>query len=386
MARSRRPSIRRSVAVAVGTGVAAAAVRALARPRGPAGKRSGSGPHRLMDWDAVRRAARARTGERGRLDAERAARLAATYDAYAAELAPAMAQVCGSLPEPFPPFRVLDRRGFIDANLEIVRRLVEPVERLRASLPESALGALGRRLTSRYVGELLGIMSQRVLGQFDPVLTLPEPAVTERPPRALYLVEPNVESFERDHGVPGEALRRWLILHEATHAWQFEAHPWLAPHIGELMNELVVTGLTAELERSARSGVDLEALRRLGVALTGQLRGIGRLQALMSVIEGYSNFVMHRAGRREIAEYEELERAFERRQTERSLLERLVLALSGVAVKLRQYQLGERFCDAVAAQGGVELLNRVWEGPETMPSLSELRAPARWVARVTASG
>ncbi len=339
-----------------------------------------------MDWDAVRRTAWARSGGRRRIGSERAARLAAVYDEHAAGLAPLMAEVCGPMPETLPRFTVLDRTGFIDANLVIVRRLVEPVERIRAGLPESALTAIGRRLTSRYMGELLGLMSQRVLGQFDPVLTLPGPMAGDREPRSLYLVEPNVEQFQRAHQIPDEPLRRWLILHEATHAWQFEAHPWLAPHIGELMNGLVMSGLVAEASRSERVALDLDTLRRLGGTLSGQLRGLARVQALMSVLEGYSNFVMHRVGRRHIPEFAELEAAFARRQTERNLVERLVLALSGIAVKLRQYQLGESFCDAVAMEGGTGLLNRVWEGPETMPTMAELRTPARWVARVVRTG
>ncbi len=247
-----------------------------------------------MDWEAVRRTARARSGERRRIGSERAARLAGVYDGYAAGLAPLMAEVCGPMPEALPRFTVLDRTGFIDTNLVILRRLVEPVERIRAGLPETGLTAIGRRLTSRYMGELLGLMSQRVLGQFDPVLTLPGPMAGEREPRSLYLVEPNVEQFQRAHQIPEEPLRRWLILHEATHAWQFEAHPWLGPHIGELMNGLVMSGLVAEVSRSERGGLDLDSLRRLGGTLSGQLRGLARVQALMSVLEGYSNFVMHR--------------------------------------------------------------------------------------------
>ena len=37
-------------------------------------------------------------------------------------------------------------------------------------------------------------------------------------------------------------------------------------------------------------------------------------------------------------------------------------------MKLRQYEQGKRFCDAVAAEAGIEGLNRVWESPEALPS------------------
>jgi uncharacterized protein (DUF2342 family) len=44
--------------------------------------------------------------------------------------------------------------------------------------------------------------------------------------------------------------------------------------------------------------------------------------------------------------------------------------------------MGERFAERVVERGGLGLLNRVWDGPELMPSLAELEHPERWVARV----
>ncbi len=376
--------MRRTLAAAALTGAGAASLRLMTRSRrasGPSGAR-GSPPPPLIDWASVRRTAVQRSGERTRLRRATAARLGSTYAEYAAELAPLMVEICGDAAGPPPAFAALDRHAFIDANLVIVRRLIDPIDALRAQVPESLLTALGRRVTSRYVGELMGMMSQRVLGQFDPVLMLPGAHGEEHPPTGLWLVEPNVELFGRGHGLPAAPLRRWLILHEATHAWQFGAHPWLGEHLSELAGGLVVAGLAEQLARPGRTLRDPETLRALGGSLRDQLHAVGRLQATMSVIEGYSNFVMHRVGRRHVPEAADLEAAFEERQRERTLLERLVLALSGIAVKLRQYQAGESFCAAVADRGGVALLNRVWEGPEAMPTMAELRAPARWVERV----
>jgi coenzyme F420 biosynthesis associated uncharacterized protein len=380
-----RPLIRRAATLAAVGSAVALSVRVLSRPR-PGAER------RLMDWDVVRRTARARSGQRAPLRRARAERLAARYDVIAAEMVPLIAEVCGVPPAAVPKITVLDRHGLIDANLEIVRRLLEPAEAMHGPIPETTLTALGRRLTSRYVGEVLGFMSQRVLGQYDPVLMLPAPAFAplpeggaddaERPPAALYLVEPNVEMLQRGQDAPAEPLRRWLILHEATHAWQFGAHPWLGPYIGGLMNELLAAGFIETPTGARPARLSPELLHRLGVSVAGQLRGVGRLQAVMSVLEGYSNLVMHRVGRGHIEEFDELEAAFHRRQTQRTLIERLVLGLTGISLKLRQYDLGERFAEALIAEGGYPLLNRVWEGPALMPTMAELRAPARWIARV----
>ena len=44
-------------------------------------------------------------------------------------------------------------------------------------------------------------------------------------------------------------------------------------------------------------------------------------------------------------------------------------------LKLRQYEQGKAFCDGVVARAGIEGLNRVWIGPEAMPTVAELDDP-----------
>jgi putative hydrolase len=117
-------------------------------------------------------------------------------------------------------------------------------------------------------------------------------------------------------------------------------------------------------------------------AVRGQLRAVGRVQAVMSVAEGYGNFVMHRVGQARIPDFERLERGFHERAAQRSLLEQLVLAVTGLSMKMRQYELGERFAESVARQGGLQLLNRVWYGPDSIPTLAELREPDLWIGRM----
>jgi coenzyme F420 biosynthesis associated uncharacterized protein len=359
-------------------GMAVMSLRALARPL-PVAER------RLLDWDTVARVAKQRSGEAGPTDVDRAgARLGAEYDAIAAEMAPLMAEVVEAPVDGYPRLTVIDRRGFVDRNLVIVQRMLAPVERLRAQIPESRATALSRVMISRYVGELLGFLSQRVLGQYDPVLMLAPGAVEDRDASALYLVEPNVALFESRHDIPGPTLRRWLVLHELTHAWQFEAHPWLREHLGGMMSELLMEELVARLEGTgaAAKPSSLELVRSLPGQIRTQLRTVARVQAVMSVCEGYSNYVMHQVGSRHLADFARLEKAFHERSARRPPLERLVFRVTGLSMKMRQYELGERFAERVVEQGGLGLLNRVWTGPEAMPSLDELEHPERWVARI----
>jgi coenzyme F420 biosynthesis associated uncharacterized protein len=368
------PTLRRTLAAGAFSAGAVVSARALLRPRSTAHPA-------LLDWESVRHTARQRAGSADAVDAATAAAIAARCDAIAAELAPLMVEVVERPLEHFPRFEILDRRGFIDVNIGIARRLLVPVEELRATLGESRVTAMSRGVMNRYIGVLFGIMAQRVLGQYDPVLSLGPPPTDDQTP-ALYLVEPNLESFAGVAGAPIEPLRRWLILHELTHAWQFGEHPWLRDHLVALMDEMIRSSLAHAVgEGKGRQQSARQVIERLPAAIRTQLRGVAAIQAVMSVLEGYSNFVMHRIGRKHLDNFDELEAAFARRRSQRTLVERLVLAITGINMKMRQYEVGERFCEAVASAGGVTLLNRVWEGPAMMPTPAELRSPATWVAR-----
>jgi len=368
---SRGDKVRRTLAVgAVGAGAILSA-RVLLRPQLQA-------PRRLVDWEDVRRIAVARTGDAtGRLMFNAEA-LEAAYTEMAARVAPMMIEITQVPLTAYPRFVALDRVGFIDANLGMVQRLLAPVERIRATVPESRATALSRRVLDRYVGELFGLMSRRVLGQYDPVLALDDVAGIERQGSALYLVEPNIAAIERDLSLGDTDLRPWLILHELTHAWQFEVHPWLGPHLESMMRGLMLDALSADGETLLPSR---QMVRKLPDTMRSQVHTIRQVQAVMSVLEGYSNFLMHRAGRSAIRGSERLEGAMQQRRRQRGPIERLILTITGLEMKMRQYEIGEQFAVGVFDRAGLTTLNRVWESAEMMPTLDELHHPERWLRR-----
>jgi putative hydrolase len=106
------------------------------------------------------------------------------------------------------------------------------------------------------------------------------------------------------------------------------------------------------------------------------------MQATMSVIEGYSDYVMHHVGRSVVPNYEYLSRRMAQSRAHRPPLETAVFRITGLDMKLEQYRLGEEFADAVARRQGMEGLNRVWESPENLPTLAEVRDPGLWMERM----
>jgi putative hydrolase len=90
-------------------------------------------------------------------------------------------------------------------------------------------------------------------------------------------------------------------------------------------------------------------------------------------------------GERVLPAYAGLRDAMERRRRSRSAPERVLERLLGLDFKMRQYELGKSFCDAVADAGGIDVLNRVWDSPEALPTLRELSEPDAWLERVPGS-
>ena len=76
------------------------------------------------------------------------------------------------------PVLVVDRPGWIQANLDAFRTLLTPLTDLAASKLTSSPRAagLGSRVTGAEVGVLLSYLAPKVLGQFDPFWTGPDGA------------------------------------------------------------------------------------------------------------------------------------------------------------------------------------------------------------------
>ena len=289
----------------------------------------------------------------------------------AAELEGPLLEFVGGMEGEFPPFQAIDRFGWVDLNVGILRDALEPLAAAQDRLPNSRMLEFGRAGLDRYVGLILGFLSRRVLGQYDPQLLGHEPAGTP----GLYLVEPNIADWEDEAGLPGEALRRWLILHEMTHAWQFGAHPWLREHLNGMLGE--VLGAAIDRRRSPA-----ERLLALTTGMREQLGVINRVQATMSLVEGYSNLVMDVVGREVLPEFEVLEAAHKARLGEKTIFEKLFWRMTGLELKLQQYVIGERFCKEIHDRHGMKLLNRAWESPATLPTMEELRKPELWAKRM----
>jgi coenzyme F420 biosynthesis associated uncharacterized protein len=317
----------------------------------------------------------------------------ADLPALAAESEARVTAYTGLTPaRPLPEPEGISRREWVASNIQAMRALLDPVlestgKNLGPLRPALQLG-FGLVVTTE-VGVVLGYLAQRVLGQYE--LVLLDEAVEDRPPRLLFVL-PNLGQAVQSFGAEEKEFMTWVTLHEVTHAVQFAGVPWLHRHMAGLVRELLKSAeLRIEAPRKLRlpSG---DEIRRVGKALReGDLISIvtshaeratlDRVQATMAVIEGHAEHVMDAVAPDLLPSLPKLREALDRRRRSQSGLNRLVAKLLGLDLKLRQYEQGKYFCDAIVRERGPAALKHVFSGPEALPTLEELRSPSAWVAR-----
>jgi coenzyme F420 biosynthesis associated uncharacterized protein len=294
-----------------------------------------------------------------------------------------------------PPPEGISRRDWVSSNIISMRALLDPVLERAGSglgpLRPAVQIAVGVVLTTE-VGVVIGYLAQRVLGQYE--LVLLDESAHDRPPRLLFVL-PNLGEAVRAFGAEEREFVTWVTLHEVTHAVQFSGVPWLQGHLSGLVRELL-HGAELRLDSSrklhwpSRAEINRigDALRRGDfialVASPAERSVLDRVQVVMAVIEGHAEHVMDAVAPDLLPSLPRLRESLNRRRRSQSPLSRIVARLIGLDLKLRQYEQGKTFCDAVVEQGGTEALRHVFSSPEALPTLTELRDPPAWLARTVA--
>ena len=284
-------------------------------------------------------------------------------------------------PDDTAPVLVVDRPGWVQANADGFRAVLAPiVDQLSTKRPPSGLAlTLGSKVTGAEVGSLLGFLSSRVLGQFDPF---------HDPHGRLLLVAPNIVHVEQAIDADPRDFRLWVCLHEETHRVQFTAVPWMREH---LFSEIGAIADTIDSSELVESG-----LQRVVEALRGGSRGslmdvlgspaqreiVDRVTGVMSLLEGHADVVMDGVGPTVIPSVARIRASFDQRRQGLGTFDRLLRRLLGLDAKMAQYRDGARFVRHVVDTAGMEQFNAVWEGPANLPTTAEIHDPAAWLRRV----
>lgn len=306
------------------------------------------------------------------------------------------------------PVVIVDRAGWAQANAATFRALLEPaMESLAARYQGTSRGSndltqwVGSRATAMETGVILGFLSTKVLGQYDPYAGLvSEEAARRHPGGRLMIVAPNVLEVEQELNVDPEDFRLWVCLHEQTHRVQFAAAPWLRDHMAATIHELS-TSMTGDLGqmktrlsrvaaavgeqvrgRSAAAGHD-DLLGPLSSVLSRRERELmSKAVATMSLLEGHANWVMDNVDAEVVSSVKTIRRRFDRRRDLHNPVQRVIRKVLGLEAKAKQYVQGQRFVTEVVQTVGLTEFNRVWESAQNLPSEAEILDPQAWVGRV----
>lgn len=266
-----------------------------------------------------------------------------------------------------PMFGATDARAFLDG----LSRMLGPV--MLSMMAGSTVGHLGRRAFGSY--------------------TLPIPRPLDEP---VLMVVNNVDEFGRDWSIPPDDLRLAVCIEELTHRVVLGV-----PHVRQRIDELLAahangfTAGTAELEERVGElhldGADgLEALQDLlsdPDVVLGAIRSpaqealLPQLDAVVTVVEGYVDWVVDQVGGRLLGSFGQLAEAMRRRRVETDQASRFVERLFGLELTQETLNRGNAFVEGVVERAGPDALGRLWSAADNFPTPAEVVAPGLWLAR-----
>ena len=283
-----------------------------------------------------------------------------------------------------PDVVLVSRQEWVERNIASFRHILAPAEQKLIESTEIS-AAVGRRVVAAETGALLGFLSRRVLGQYELVLPTGDDG------DSIAFVASNILAMERTHQLRPSEFRMWIALHEAAHRAQFLGVPWMREHFLGLVERMVsaaqpsrggrVKSLLNRAIDSRRDGTSfLDDRGLMGLfASPEQSEVLDEIQGMMSLLEGHGHVVMDRIGARLLTSQARMASLLKARRSDPRTA--AFFRLTGLEMKVRQYELGERFVLTVEREAGWSALDRAWEAPSNLPSAAEIEAPLQWLAR-----
>jgi len=338
----------------------------------------------MIDWQVASRTA-ARFGSGPRVEGAEAADVVSGLHAAAAAATDPVSEFTGlEASHDSAPVLVVDRQRWVEANFASFEHILDPLfERIASEgkTPGGVSRAIGERVNGAELGFVMGFMSDKVLGQFDPFAG------------RLMLVAPNVMHIGRQLGVDERDFRMWVCLHEETHRLQFTAVPWMRQHLQGLISEFIDA---TQIDASALSRLLEDGLRELGRTVRSepgasfatlfqneqQRTVVDKMTGMMSLLEGHADVVMDGVGPQVVPTVKQIRKKFEKRRDSAQGVARIMRKVLGLDAKMRQYRDGAAFVRSVTERVGRDGFDAVWASPDNLPTTAEITDPAQWIVRV----
>jgi putative hydrolase len=291
-----------------------------------------------------------------------------------------------------PPLSIIDPRGWAATNLEGYAYLAEPLaEKMSGGGAgggmglEAIFGQLGPALVGLQVGSLVGAIAHGLLGQFDAGLP-PASAGT-----GSFIVVPNVEALAASEGLDIRQTRLWAVLSETAHQ-SLLAIPWVPGHLAALTREYI-EGLDIrpdQLQERLQGLQDPSELERMmaepggltGFAAGPELDGVRNdLMAMLAMLDGFGQALVAKAAADLLPALPSIAGVAVDRNPE-TAPDRAIEQMLGIEIDRTRATTALGLSQDIAQRWGADAWSRLWEGPESLPTLAELSDPVGWAARV----
>ncbi len=346
-----------------------------------------------VDWKLAERVAVRLSGTDPFASSYHATSLASDFAELTAQAEALVTAETGLVPDGPARAQVVDRAEWISNNIASFQRMLRPVtDRLGPKL-NGPTAPVARGLAGTEVGSLLGLLSKRVLGQYDLLMNESEDRSKQD---VVSYVGPNILAIEKRYAFAPREFRLWLALHEVTHRAQFTGVPWMRKHFLDLMNRTLSTAdpdpkrflealkRAVAAVRDGRNPLDEGGIIGL-LADSDQRTALDGIGGLMSLLEGHGDVTMDRAGAHLLPSAPRFSSVLRQRR-ESTGAAKLLRQLAGIEAKMRQYEEGEQFIAAIEAQRGIRFIDHAWASATNLPTLVEIRDPQLWIGRLEAAG
>lgn len=254
----------------------------------------------------------------------------------------------------------------------------------------SMLAMLSPMLLGMTAGSLIGHLSRSNFGTYD--IPLPRPAGS-----AIMVLPAVIDEFANEWSLDADGVRLAICLHELT------SHAVLnTPHVRTRLDELLAAyaaGFEPDPDALERHLGEIDISDPEAMASFQQILGdpeiiVGassgpeqqrqraEIDALVAVILGYVRHVVDTVGTRLIDDYGRITEALHRRRVTDTEADRFTSRLFGIELGEAIMDRGGAFCAGVVERAGADALNRLWSGPEYLPTIAEVDAPGLWLARL----
>ena len=243
---------------------------------------------------------------------------------------------------------------------------------------------LGGAVFGMQVGQATGALAQEVFGSTDIGVPLIDAGTA--------LVPRNIAEFAKDLDVPVEEVQLFLALREAAHARLFTHVAWLRGHLAGAV-EAYGRGIAIDMGslEDAVAAIDPTDPQAIQQALSGGVFAIEttpeqdaallRLETSLALVEGWVDEVTAAAAAPHLPHTGALREMLRRRRAAGGPAEDTFATLVGLELRPRRSRDAARLWAQIAADGGAEARDAVWDHPDLLPGPEDLDDPTGYAAR-----